>query len=578
MTVLAMRKVSLLASRADKDNIMQILQKNGLMHILDLNTDKPMICKEELERLNNILEVMKIFKPRSYDIPPKNISLSNTLEEISVLVEEYKELNITIENLQNILQKYTPFGEFNLNTSLVSSIKVSLKLGIFSKEEIATLVKEKIAFEIIKQEKQKIYVALFLQNNQKTSLNFFDPPELSVKEYKNQILESKQKLELVKNSLCRWSYQYSTVEKYVKEVRENYDRLLESQKAYEEDKLFGISGFILKSCEKEFKNSLINYTVALQIEDPKAGDNVPVLLNTTFFAKGFQTILRSFSGISYFEKDKTSLISILFMFFGGLCLMDAGYGVLLFISGYILYLKNQVNIGQVFMWTGGFSTILGFFCGQVFGLLVSKDIFIHHTPIFDLATDPLSCFKFSIIVGVFIMMLCNLVVLIESGIKSNALGNFLVILAGVCFAVSSLEFVDENSSFILQNSSYGLIALSVFSWLLFPDQVFGENKHIANVLWTLYSGPVSIIQDILSHMRLFGIALSGSILAMVINKIISLMPFLLASIFAPIAHFAVFLLSILSLYIHTNRLIFLEFGTKCIKGGNNYFNPFFRRI
>ena len=99
MTVLAMRKVSLLARCVDQDSIMQVLQKNGLMHILDLNPDKHIVCKKELERLNNILEVMKIFKPRSYDIPPKNISLSNTLQEVSVLVQEYEELNKSIENL-----------------------------------------------------------------------------------------------------------------------------------------------------------------------------------------------------------------------------------------------------------------------------------------------------------------------------------------------------------------------------------------------------------------------------------------------------------------------------------------------
>ena len=39
-----------------------------------------------------------------------------------------------------------------------------------------------------------------------------------------------------------------------------------------------------------------------------------------------------------------------------------------------------------------------------------------------------------------------------------------------------------------------------------------------NVLWTLYSGTTGFLQDVLSHMRLFGIALSGSIMALVVNE------------------------------------------------------------
>ncbi len=92
-------------------------------------------------------------------------------------------------------------------------------------------------------------------------------------------------------------------------------------------------------------------------------------------------------------------------------------------------------------------------------------------------------------------------------------------------------------------------------------------------MWTLYSGVTGLGQDIMSHMRLFGIALSGSIMAMVVNQIAGLVPLAVTIAFAVVGHFFVFVLSLLSLYIHTNRLIFLEFGSKCFDGGQRWYEP-----
>jgi V/A-type H+-transporting ATPase subunit I len=131
--------------------------------------------------------------------------------------------------------------------------------------------------------------------------------------------------------------------------------------------------------------------------------------------------------------------------------------------------------------------------------------------------------------------------------------------------------------YLLNAGAISFFSLSILSWLLFPEAVFGKERRIANILWMLYAGPLGLIQDVLSHMRLFGIALSGAILALVINTMCGLLPAPFGLMFAPFGHLIIFLLSLLSLYIHTNRLIFLEFGTKCMSGGHHYFNPFARR-
>ncbi len=125
--------------------------------------------------------------------------------------------------------------------------------------------------------------------------------------------------------------------------------------------------------------------------------------------------------------------------------------------------------------------------------------------------------------------------------------------------------------------SFGLLVLTLVSWVLFPEPVFGSAR-LPNVIWTLYSGSTGLIQDVLSHMRLFGIALSGSILALVVNQIGAQFPVVITVLFAIVGHIFVFVLALLSLYIHANRLIFLEVGSKCIDGGHLYYQPLQRGV
>ncbi|HXW60497.1 MAG TPA: hypothetical protein VEK06_03065, partial [Myxococcota bacterium] len=321
------------------------------------------------------------------------------------------------------------------------------------------------------------------------------------------------------------------------------------------------------------KKALSPYAVVLKIEKPQPGEAVPVKLKNPPAFRAFEAIVRAFTGISYEERDKTPLVFLLFGFFGSLCLLDAGYGLLLFIAGYIVAIKKHKEFGQVFMWTGAFSTVLGILCGQFFGLVFGQDIFKSWPPILSLATDPLVCFKFSLLVGLAVMGLSYVVALVQNGLKSNALGSFFGVLALSVMVLIKSDVIDTNIGVPLALTAAGLM---IISWLIAPEKVFGEKSKVANIVWTLYSGPVGLIQDIMSHMRLFGIALSGAILALVINKIASMLPLIFGAFFAVAGHFFVFLLALLSLYIHSNRLIFLEFGGKCMSGGNNYFSPFSR--
>merc|ERR1712224_1116741 len=107
----------------------------------------------------------------------------------------------------------------------------------------------------------------------------------------------------------------------------------------------------------------------------------------------------------------------------------------------------------------------------------------------------------------------------KNGFKTEATGSFFCSLTVIVFIIlndflSSIVFKDEIIFF--------MICLTLISWIIYHESPFG--KPIWDIAWVIYSGPTGLLQDILSHMRLFGISLSGAILALVVNDIGMMLP------------------------------------------------------
>lgn len=348
--------------------------------------------------------------------------------------------------------------------------------------------------------------------------------------------------------------------------------------------VFAVRGYIPAEVQSDLQRALGELPAALVFEDPEPGEAVPVRLRQGPVLSGFSAVVRAFSGISYWEKDFTPAVALLFLVFGSLCLLDAGYGLMLALTGLILRRRGMPEFGTVFLLTGAATALLGTLSGQLFGLVVGQNGFlVGQEPVLSLAKDPMSSFIFSLIVGLAAMTLSHATAIWQRGWRTAATGSLLVSLAAVAFVLGAFaaeplaRLLPGLTALHVEQGGKGLAGLllggGILGWMIHPDPVFGEKARAANAAWTLYAGLTGLGQDVMSHMRLFGIALSGSIMAMVVNQIAGMFPLVVTVLVAIVGHVFVFLLSLLSLYIHTNRLIFLEFGSKCFDGGQRWYEP-----
>jgi len=115
----------------------------------------------------------------------------------------------------------------------------------------------------------------------------------------------------------------------------------------------------------------------VEMENPD-GEEVPVHLDNPRFAKPYQLFVEMYSPPSYKEIDPTILVAIVFPFFFGFCLTDAGYGVVDALVGFIIFRGlGRVNsamrkIGLILIACGVWATILGLVTNSLLGDLFPR--------------------------------------------------------------------------------------------------------------------------------------------------------------------------------------------------------------
>lgn len=588
MTIAALRSINIVVREHDQEALIAALHDAGIVHIDANPQGKPSAfidtkikeCDQKLEDIAAAIEFLKRFSGSPHAIPERILDGELLLARTKTVSTAYTESRLAIENLKADIDFYRHFGALHIDFHTLSQAGLSVKLAKLSAEEYQNLGYEKLYWQLISTQNQSYYIAFFLTDLEK-NLSFFvrDLPPISVAKLERNLLNERQRLIKLDQEASRLAFQVRILENLSDAAKLELVRLRELTKATARHGLIGITGFIEARHLHEIRHVLSPFTACVSISSATRND-VPVCSKNPQAFEGFDTIVRMYSGLSSKESDKTLLMTFLFMIFSAFSVLDAGYGFLLLFMGYITALKRHKNLGQVCMWAGASSIIVGLLGGRVFGLQWGETIMLTTSPLISVFKDPMGLLYVSSILGLVTMTITNLTYLKEHGIFNGELGS-LCALTGCWLLIlkqSGLlvgEFSDPSS--ILFSLAITSLALSAVMWAIFPLNTFGYPKSLPNVLWTWLAQPARLFMGTIDHVRLFASAVTISFLAMAINQIAQGLPLYIAGFAAACGHILVFLLSTFLLFIHSNHLIFFEFGSNAIQGGHRYFTPFVRR-
>lgn len=556
------------------------------------------------------------------DIANKEVELTANLEDLEDIALKQNEiaakkakLLAEIDNLDVFYYVDLPFSEFK-DTKYASVILGSVP---YQSEEALKALPEKISslqLEIFRASRNIPFAAVCLKEDAEAlgaelqALDYVKNTETRALTPKQCIEETEKEIKALDSENVELMTRALFKEPYIRDFKTLYDYyMLERQKLSALDgfattnRSFVLEGWFPADCEESLKKILdgVSDAIVYEFREPEEGEIAPTLVHSSKIVSPYQSVTNMYSVPSYREDmDPNPIMAFFYFLFFGMMIADAGYGLLLAIGGFIFYKVSKPVPGKgkliLLVAMGGISTALwGIIFGGWFGLfgegiLDISGTFFEKLQLIDplRGNGPLIVLGISLGLGVVHIltgMVINAVNLIRKHRVMDALcevGTWFMIFAGIAMLVLSLMF------FHLDPLTYaGAVVAGAGAFLLVLSGIRGKKgkKRIAGFFGgfgKLYDG-VNFVSDILSYARLFGLGLSGSVVAMVVNMIckviIGMLPvawigYIICIPIFCVGHLFNVAISTLGAYVHNCRLQYIEFFGKFYNGGGHQFVPF----
>lgn len=368
----------------------------------------------------------------------------------------------------------------------------------------------------------------------------------------------------------------------------NWTHAIVQTNRHADDKVMFLEGWITDDQGGAMEKALDNdgyFYHQMEIED---GENVPVVLRNNSFTRLYEPITKMYSLPNYWEFDSTPLVAPFFMLFFGLCLGDAGYGLLVFIAATIAKRKMNVSLKPfitLFQYLGAAACVCGFMSGSFFGISLIEVPFFDKVKEYFLSSDNLM--TLSIVIGIVHIIVAKTVAAykrkVQRGLK-HSIASFAWVFVIAAFAcVFGLPMLNIHLSDTIVYILYGIVAAGLLVALFYNSPGKNILMNFGSGLWDTYNMATGLLGDTLSYIRLFAIGLTGAVLGGVFNSLaitmtetMSVVPkFIVMLLILLIGHAISFALCMISSLVHPIRLIFVEyFKNSDFEGGGKAYTPF----
>jgi V/A-type H+-transporting ATPase subunit I len=364
-------------------------------------------------------------------------------------------------------------------------------------------------------------------------------------------------------------------------------------------KVIIIEGWILEKDINKLKKQLFKENKELEMifSNPKENDNIPVALINNKFIQPFESITELYGIPQYKEFDPTPLLMPFFFIFFGMCLSDAGYGLVMMGLFYFASKKFKAE-GRAkkffnLLILGGFSSfiagaLMGSWLGNTLDFLPYQMIFIRNFLLNKIAlinpiNNSMPILILSLILGL-IQIYTGIITKFFANIKNKKVadglmdqGSWLLLFTGIIMlGIVNLFSLPKLIALLSKCMIIGGALSIVLSQGRANKNII---KRIGAGIFTLY-GITGYLGDVLSYSRLFALGLTTGIVAVLINTLVLLIKdipyigFLFAILIFIGGHLFNMVISIMSAFIHSARLQYVEFFTKFYLGGGTAFIPF----
>jgi len=636
MAIAKMKKLTLLAEQQNKENVFKSVQEMQNLEVIPLpdvlenelvNGFSVESTKDDINQINQFYQDLEynlsyldkfvdqpglieglrrkreVFTLKELESHVENVDLEKHLDEISTEENKLKQIDEQKKDLKEeefYLRKWKKLdfypnevGNFRLMDVVVGSVDVENKDKLL--EEVSQLdsvyynevfINEDDAgyyFITPKTKRNELTDVLNSSGFQNIDYSYSLLPNEQIgenQEKRRQLIEEEKE---IKKQLKTWTTKKRDLELaieyfYNKNEREKAKELILNSKH-----LFILSGWVEESKVSEISNNVetnLNDEVAILTEDipTEEEEQVPTVLENNSFVKSFESIVEMYSLPKYNDFDPTPWIAPFFFLFFGMMSADAGYGILLNLATLVAIKFFTLNTGTKnflrFLHVASYATII---VGLIFGSFFGFELPIVLIPLTD---QVMPIMIFSVAVGI-IQLILGL--LLNAYVKHKEGDHAGAYVDGYSWALILLGFSLWGANLIL---GFGDIVSTIGIWLMLLNVIgmvivstFANKNKLAGFGSGLY-GLTSIttyVGDIVSYTRLMALAVASANIAIAFNIILGLLPvparFTVGILLFIVLHAVNIFIAYLSAYVHSARLMYVEFFGKFYEGGGRAMKP-----
>ena len=596
MSIVPLKKVSIVGLAAEKRAVLDALQRLGCMHLLPLADMPDTPGQAATERPEDCLQALKHLRAsgrqRRQVVREPGFDVDTTVSRVLDNRQQVREMTDRRDMLERRIKDREPWGEFEFvaREELAGQRFWFYTLPLGKKASLKNL---ELPWQIVHQDNLSAYVLVISPTEPSPSL--LPVPRThtgseSLATLRSQLEDTEVKLDALyaeRNSLTRWIY---LLEQNIARAEDAAAMQYADALSLDRDEVFAVQGWVAENEIERVLEYARDHGLSVLVQDPRQDETPPTLLENPDRVAGGADLVSFYQTPAYTAWDPSIIVLFSFSLFFAMILGDAGYGLVL--GGLLAAFwrkMGQSDIGRrlrsVAAIIVALSVTYGVAAGSYFGVAPREGSLLGLLQFLQL-DDFDTMIRLSVIIGAAHVALANAMRASRRATwrgRAEPIAWIVVIFGSLGLWLFGGGPVVAAKWACIAMMGGGALAVVWFG----GDRVI--RKPVDAVMRLLQgllalTNATKVFGDVLSYLRLFALGLASASLAITFNQIASDVAaaapgagLLLQILILLLGHGLNLALAVISGVVHGLRLNFIEFFTWGMEEEGRPFRPFHKK-